>query len=102
MAGKKPEKAKKKLTEKERYEQIWYPKGRPKKKKRSVGKALLAVADMATLGMASKVVKRVSCVEKGKKRGLTHREAVKFCAGGQIPKKLKAKIPSKIRRSKRS
>ena len=45
-----------------------------------------------------KVVKRVSCVEKGKKMGLTHREAVKFCAGSKMPEKFKAKPPSKIRR----
>ena len=50
--------------------------------------------------VAKKVGKRISCVEKGKKRGLSHREAVKFCAGGKVPGKLKAKSPSKIRRSK--
>ena len=50
--------------------------------------------------IVKKAAKRISCVEKGKKRGLTHRAAVKFCAGGKVPKKIQAKGPSKIRRSK--
>ena len=77
-------------------------------KKRNLKKiakaAVYAAAPFAAAGelvgkAVKKVGKRISCVEKGKKRGLTHREAVKFCAGGKVPGKLKAKPPSKIRRS---
>ena len=96
-----PKEKARKRYERQRYEEIWYPKGRPKKKKRSVGKALLAVADMATLGAASKVAKRVSCVEKAKKGGMSQREAAKFCATGKSRKEHKiVKGPQKIRRSK--
>ena len=97
-------KADKKKAEKarKRYEEIWYPKGRPKKKKKSVGRTLsnvaLTVADAATYGIASKVVKRVSCVEKAKKSGMSQREAAHFCATGKGKKIVKG--PKKIRRSK--
>ena len=80
---------------------------RHKKRKKTLKKVARGVANLATFGLAGqavkvgkKIVKRVSCVEKAKKSGMSQREAAHYCATGKGKKIVKG--PQKIRRSKKS
>ena len=78
-----------------------------KKRRKILKKVGRVVTNIATFGLAGqavkvgkKIVKRVSCVEKAKKSGMSQREAAHYCATGKGKKIVKG--PQKIRRSKRS